>query len=724
MITVSSQEIAAFLGNHIDQELQRSGVDFNSIVASNHGGFRAGCALMDVLNKVEEVQARIREALESRDGDISRQALEAELLKVRVVSLYLLYGLYNYLPIQQNPFLCFLVDLYTTALHDDHLKPERFVTSVILNGDGEELAPSTPSELITIAHEVGSKSVQLQIFDEFLSEVSIEDQVVPGLGWRSFNPSQGRRGDRQGVWETFLLERHNRPINTTLSLSSNIILSDTEKEDEETLEEWEIEAEKRFKDSDAEDAPPAPRKTAVSKLKKVEEAPNRQQLNSIMEQASVQALTFDQEQLMLTQFAPDAVKVHIPLPPLDALPGIVDNNPTIAFNLLLHLIQMSSDLDTKGGKLQNGKSGKPDSPEPSIVDGYLDTMTHSKRLTLHSLEVVNRLTGATALSPQFLHAYIENAIRCCEMVDDKVGQARVVRMLCVFIQSLLRNDVITIPGYYHALQSFCVQFSRVKEVATLFQTLVEFQRKMDGQSPVQENSDSPVPTATITTATTTTTTNGNGNVNGGSSRTSWLASSGSISHAKPLSKPGSLNGFSTPGALSQFIHPGPSSPSPGSTNGHSSFFKTHHKHSSQHSSSSGSLFSTPTVMSASVSAFNSGFGNSGLALGSAGSKDTKDTNGGHGHSHSLSQGFRRTGGLGERDYDLEAALRASLKDMEAHSGSPSSTSSSGPGSGNVSGTVRTPNNGLSQQPQPSLGKGFNSSHLGSQPRGRGARRGG
>lgn len=75
-MTVSSLEIAAFLGDHVDQELQRSGVDFSSIIANHHGGFRAGCALMDVLNKVEEVQAKIREAL-GRDGE-TRQALEAE----------------------------------------------------------------------------------------------------------------------------------------------------------------------------------------------------------------------------------------------------------------------------------------------------------------------------------------------------------------------------------------------------------------------------------------------------------------------------------------------------------------------------------------------------------------------------------------------------------------------------------------------------------------------
>lgn len=55
------------------------------------------------------------------------------------MSLYLLHCLYSYLPIQQNPFLCLFVDIYNLASQDDKLRSERFVTSVILNGRGEEV---------------------------------------------------------------------------------------------------------------------------------------------------------------------------------------------------------------------------------------------------------------------------------------------------------------------------------------------------------------------------------------------------------------------------------------------------------------------------------------------------------------------------------------------------------------------------------------------------------
>ncbi|KAG0211283.1 hypothetical protein BGX28_008228 [Mortierella sp. GBA30] len=776
MITVPTQEIATFLGERLDRVLQQTGSEFLQSVASNRQ-FKAGCALMDVLNAVESVQERIRVVLQER-GHHSRGESELELLKVRITALYLLYSLYSSLPIQQHPFLCLFVDIYSTTLQSEQQKPEQFVVSVILNGDGEELAPSKPSELITIAHEAESRPVDLYTLDNMLPEISIEDQVPLGVGWESVVQ---QRGDRHGTWESFkvLLESMDTAISAGLS-SDNTGSQDAghhvsnldsvpdnaesqqatneeeagEQEESEELEEWEIEAEKHFQGS--EDAAPAPAKTMSKTKKAVESTVSRQQLNTIMEQAVIQPLSFDQEQFMLSQFTEDAAKVHIPLPPQEALPGIVDNNPMIAFNLLLYLIQLSSDLegdDVIGGNQKlNGrkersekassKSSTTCSPEPSIVDGYLDTMTRAKRLTLHSLEVVNRLTGATTLSPRFLHAYIENAVRCCEMVEDKVGQARVVRMLCVFVQSLLRNEAITIPGYYHALQSFCVQFSRVKEVANLFQSLVEYQRKMDVTSSVrvsvpsqqaQQSSRSLTQSASLPSTPITELPH----------RASWLASSGSISHIKTsLNKHNSLNGFSTPGALSQFIHPGSVSPagtngaghqngtSPATasfSNGSSSgtYFKTHNKNSSQHSSASGSLFSSPTVMSASVNAFNTGLGNpTSLTLNGA-----NGTNGGTGANPSST---RRAGSgtvTSASEYDLDAAIRASLRDMEAHAGSSSSSGSRGPGSGTSSSATRTPTNGLQQQHQQTshLGpnKGFNIvSHSINHSRGPGARRGG
>ncbi|KAF9104008.1 hypothetical protein BGX29_002584 [Mortierella sp. GBA35] len=765
MITVPSQEIAAFLGNHLDHVLQQAGLDFVQTVAA-HRHFKAACSLMDVLNSVQSVQRQLQVVLQGRHvNNSARGDPVSEPRKIRITSLYLLYSLYSSLPIHQNPFLCLFVDIYTIALQNDQHRPERFVISVILNGDGEELSPSTPSELIAIADEVESKRVDLDALSIFLPEIPIEDQIAPGIGWENFG--QQKRGATWGFlkalddWKKALAESERdggRKVGTLTGtkngsqnnsnagsgtpapeeLAEGKQSHDEQQEDEEELEEWEIEAEKHLQDSN-EIAPAPPVKTPQKSKKAAEITYNRQQMNAIMEQAVIQPLSFEQEQFMLSQFTVDATRVHIPLPSQEALPGIVDNNPTIAFNLLLYLIQLSSDLEGgdggETGSKSNGAKSSPAkgsaknstvaSPEPSMVDGYLDTMTRSKRLTLHSLEVVNRLTGATTLSPRFLHGYIENAIRCCEQVEDKVGQARVVRMLCVFLQSLLRNGVITIAGYYHALQSFCVQFSRVKEVANLFQSLVEYQRKADAQSPLQgQGQGAPPPPLTqlahpprtlMQSASMPSTPTADA-----PQRSSWLANSGSISHIKTsLGKHTSMNGFSSPGALSQFIHPGPASPASangnqngGHSNGNSnsSFFKTHQKHSSQHSSSSGSLFSSPTVMSASVNAFNSGLGNPTTLtlnsgnLGSAGGP----------RSAGVASGLSSN-----RDYDLDAALRESLKDMEIQGG-PSST----PGSGVVSRTSRTPNNGL-QQPIHLGSKGLsNGSHLGSHARGRDSRRGG
>ena len=149
--------------------------------------------------------------------------------------------------------------------------------------------------------------------EEFLPEVSIEDQVKVGLGWSS----QQKRDDKKRVWETFtigsLQGNEGQPTtgvneikeNGTTTVSKETALAtsgenkDDAEEEEEELEEWEIEAERRFQDSDTDEAPslPAPAvKKAPVKAKVVEPEPVMKKVNPILESATASQPT-EQDQV-------------------------------------------------------------------------------------------------------------------------------------------------------------------------------------------------------------------------------------------------------------------------------------------------------------------------------------------------------------------------------------------------------------------------------------------
>ncbi|XP_037937239.1 CCR4-NOT transcription complex subunit 11 [Teleopsis dalmanni] len=169
-------------------------------------------------------------------------------------------------------------------------------------------------------------------------------------------------------------------------------------------------------------------------------------LKNLCEQAYLQPLIPQDQKLLLEELTKNENFVHQFGLTSEKLPQLVENNPLISVEILTRLVNTTQ------------------------MAQYFRVLV-DRSITLHSMEVVNRLTTLVNLPPEFINLYISNCISTCETVTDKYMQARLVRLVCVFLQSLIRNKIIDVKALSLEIEAFCVGHNRVKEAVGLYRLL-------------------------------------------------------------------------------------------------------------------------------------------------------------------------------------------------------------------------------------------------------------
>jgi hypothetical protein len=94
-------------------------------------------------------------------------------------------------------------------------------------------------------------------------------------------------------------------------------------------------------------------------------------------------------------------------------------------------------------------------------------------ISLGSLEMLNDLVVKSRLlsadeTTRLVHGVLSNGIRAAESLESRHTQSRLVRLLVLFLQSVLRYEVVGIADVYYLVQDLGVKFMFVKEARELW----------------------------------------------------------------------------------------------------------------------------------------------------------------------------------------------------------------------------------------------------------------
>jgi len=170
-------------------------------------------------------------------------------------------------------------------------------------------------------------------------------------------------------------------------------------------------------------------------------------VKELFQKALKTQLSDHESKMLIESFEKDPKLVfHCGITP-QVLPELIERNAAIASTILLKLLPSNQ------------------------ISQYFDKIVNME-LSLASLEVVNKIAHSSDLPKEFLTLYITNCISHCEEnKKDKILQNRLVRLVCVFIKSLIKSKIINPRDMYIELQAFCIEFTKISEASSLFKLL-------------------------------------------------------------------------------------------------------------------------------------------------------------------------------------------------------------------------------------------------------------
>lgn len=127
---------------------------------------------------------------------------------------------------------------------------------------------------------------------------------------------------------------------------------------------------------------------------------------------------------------------------------LVDNNPEIASSIMLHLVQSN------------------------CYSEYLNALIQME-VSFKSMQVMSTLVANVDLPSEYIDTFTSHCIASCTSIEDKGKQTRLVRLVSVFLQNLIIANHFKNEQILLELQSFCINFSKIKEAVALFKIVKE-----------------------------------------------------------------------------------------------------------------------------------------------------------------------------------------------------------------------------------------------------------